>query len=64
MKKDDKLCFILQSVQGRRGLDRMIVGFTTTYAISARHKAHFRAGSETSFKLKQKAHYIYHMFMF
>jgi len=35
MKKDDKLCFILQSVQGRRGLDRMIVGFTTTYAISA-----------------------------
>jgi len=25
------------SVRGRRGRDRMIVGFTTTYAISAYH---------------------------
>jgi hypothetical protein len=29
--------FILCSARGRRGRDRMIVQFTTTYAISAYH---------------------------
>ena len=30
-------CQYLVSVGGRRGRDRMVVGFTTTYAISAYH---------------------------
>ena len=29
--------FTLMNSRGRRGLDRMVVGFTTTYAISAFH---------------------------
>ena len=31
------LDFSWRSVRGRRGRDRMVVGFTTTYAISAYH---------------------------
>jgi len=29
--------YIVQSDRGRRGRDHMVVGFTTTYAISAYH---------------------------
>ena len=35
---------VLQLTRGRRGRDRMVVGFTTTYAISAYH--HYRCELE------------------
>ena len=35
--KHEKHLFSLMSQRGRRGRDRMVVGFTTTYAISAYH---------------------------
>ena len=33
----DRIHFLLYTVRGRRGRDCMVVGFTTTYAISAYH---------------------------
>ena len=33
----DDRCLIIQMRWDRRGRDRMVVGFTTTYAISAYH---------------------------
>ena len=32
---------VVNKIRGHRGLDRMVVGFTTTYAISAYHHYSF-----------------------
>jgi len=36
-KEAGKLLYISSNKRGRRGRDRMVVGFTTTYVISACH---------------------------
>ena len=41
------LCIMLlyqSDIRGRRGRERMVVGFSTTYAISAYHHAHGEGG--------------------
>ena len=42
-----KTCRLLTAFECRRGCDRMVVGFTTTYAISAYHRISIRARCTT-----------------
>jgi hypothetical protein len=42
-----KTCRLLTAFEYRRGCDRMVVGFTTTYAINAYHRISIRARCTT-----------------
>ena len=46
-KKLYKTCRLLTAFGVRRGRDHMVVGFTTTYAISAYHRISIRARCTT-----------------
>jgi hypothetical protein len=42
-------------MEGRRGRDRMVVGFTTTYAISTYHQCEFESRSGEVYSIQ---HYV------